>query len=165
MLNFFFLLSFSFQTKLAKILWLIVVSFGFVAAGMLIGQSYHAWQENPIATSITTHPIADLDFPTVTVCPPRNSNTALYHDLVKAGNGYFSDRQTLKDAAYKIFMEQFHKEHVQKMLAISNVENMDKVYQGLQSLPTTYKHANDFEIKICNLDGTITTPWFQEDYV
>ena len=64
---------------------------GFIGAAILIGKSYQDWQENPIATSITTHPIDDLDFPSVTICPPRDSNTALYHDLVKAGNGTLSD--------------------------------------------------------------------------
>ena len=82
---------FSPQTKSAKILWLVVVCVGFIGAAILIGKSYQDWQENPIATSITTHPIDDLDFPSVTICPPRDSNTALYHDLVKAGNGTLSD--------------------------------------------------------------------------
>ena len=65
------------QTRLAKILWFLVVCLGFIASGILIGKSYKDWQENPIATSITTHPINNLDFPIVTVCPPTNSNTAL----------------------------------------------------------------------------------------
>ena len=64
---------------------------GFIGAGVIIGKSYKEWQENPIATSITTHPIDDLDFPNVTICPPKDSNTALYHDLVKVGNRSLSD--------------------------------------------------------------------------
>ena len=45
------------QTKSAKILWFLVVCFGFIAAGILINKSYKDWHENPIATLITTHPI------------------------------------------------------------------------------------------------------------
>ena len=81
-----------FQTKSAKIIWFLVVCLGFIAAGILIGKSYKDWQKNPIATSITTHPIDDLDFPVVTVCPPKGTDTALYHDLVKAGNGTLSEK-------------------------------------------------------------------------
>ena len=114
------------QTKSAKILWFCVVCIGFVGAGILISKSYKDWQENPIATSITTHPIADLEFPVVTVCPPRHTSTALYHDLVKAGNGTLSDenRKTLRKAAYEIFIEQTHKEYTKTMLALSNRGNV-----------------------------------------
>ena len=44
------------------------------------------------ATSITTLPINDLDFSIVTICPPKGCNTALYLDLVKAGNGSLSEK-------------------------------------------------------------------------
>ena len=99
-----------FQTRSVKLLWLIVVCLGFIGAGILIGKSYKEWQDSPVATSITTHLIDDLDFPMVTVCPPEDSNTALYHDLAKVGNQSLSDnhRQTLKEAAFKIFMETPH---------------------------------------------------------
>ena len=99
------------QTKTAKIFWVGVVCLGFIGAGILIGKSYYSWQENPITTSITTHPIEDLDFPVVTICPRKGSNTALYHDLVSAGNTTLSeeDRNLLKSAAYKFFMEASHK--------------------------------------------------------
>ena len=113
----FFLSPHLIQTKAAKILWLIVVCLGFISAGILIGKSYKDWQENPIATSITTHPIDDLDFPVVTICPPKDSNTALYHDLVKVGNRSLSNenKEILKRAAFEIFIENSHKEHVKNM--------------------------------------------------
>jgi hypothetical protein len=63
-----------------------IVCLGFCGAGFLINSSYSAWQESPVATSITTHPITDLDFPTVTVCPPKGSHTALNYDLMKAND-------------------------------------------------------------------------------
>ena len=131
-------------------------------AGTLIGNSYKEWQEHPIATSITTHPIDNLDFPIVTICPPKDSNTALYHDLVKVGNGSLSekDKKTLKEAAYEIFIRQSHKEHVARMLPISYMGNMGQVLQGFHSLPKPNNLANGFEIKMWNLNGTITTPWF-----
>ena len=125
------------------------------------------WQENPIATSITTHPIDDLDFPNVTICPPKNSNTALYHDLVKAGNRSLSedDRRTLRKTAYEIFIEATHKEYAKTMSATQHMGNLDQVLKGFHSLPTAYNGANGLMIRMWNLNGTITTPWFGGDYV
>jgi len=100
----------------------------------------------------------------VSVCHPKDSSTALYHDLVNAN---ISDEQkkALKEAAFEIFMEGAHKKYVSKMLATSNIRNMDQVYQGFHSLPRPYNHVNGFEIKMWNRNGTITTPWYQEDFV
>ena len=124
------------QTRFYKILWTGVVCLGFIGAGLLISKSYKEWQESPVAPSITTRPINDLDFPIVTICPPKGSNTALYHDLVKAGNGTLSekDRIILKKSAFKIFLERSHRDYVMRMPAVSNLENMDQVYQGYHSV-------------------------------
>ena len=72
--------------KVSKLFWLTVVVFGFFIAAYLINGSYEDWQASPIATSISTHPISELDFPIVTVCPPQGSNTVLNYDLVRARN-------------------------------------------------------------------------------
>ena len=42
--------------------------------------------ESPVSTVVTTKPISDLEFPEVTVCPPRGSNTVLNHVLKKMNN-------------------------------------------------------------------------------
>ena len=143
-----------------------MVCLGFIIAGILIGKSYKEWQEHPVATSITTHPIDDLDFPKVTICPPKNSNTALFHDLVKAGNATLSDESkiTLRKTAYDIFIEQTHYEYVKNMLATSHMGNVDQVLQGFHSLPTPFNHANGLKVNMWNLNGTITTPLFGRDY-
>ena len=102
----------------------------------------------------------------MTICPPRDSNTALYHDLVKAGNITLSDldRATLRESARKIILEASHREYVKKMVAMSNLGNMDQVFQGYQSLPKAHK-LNSFEIKMWNLNGTITSPYYGEAFV
>ena len=89
------------QTRSVKILW-----FGFIGAGNLIGN-----QDSPIATSVTTDPIEDLNFPVVTVCPPK--------DILKAGNGTLSEHQKmiLREAANKIFEGKAHSECVKTILA------------------------------------------------
>ena len=103
----------------------------------------------------------------VTVCPPRDSNTALYHDLAKVDNQSLSDnhRQTLKEAAYKIFMEASHKDYVKKTLATPKPADMDQIYQGFVSLPKPYNHGKGFEVKMWNTNGTITTPFYGNDFI
>ena len=88
---------------------------GFVIASLLIGKSYREWQKSPFSTTITTHPIEELEFPIVTVCPPKDSNTALNHDLMKANNDSLTenDRKNLSNAAYEIFMERYHMDYIE----------------------------------------------------
>ena len=108
---------------------MLVVCLGFIGAGVLISKSYREWQNSPIATSITTQPVGYLEFPVVTICPTRDSNTALYHDLVKAGNQTFTieDRSDLRVSAKKIINESSYREYVRRMSAISNLGNMGQV--------------------------------------
>ena len=102
----------------------------------------------------------------MTICPPKDTNTALYHDLVKAGNGTLTEKQksSLGESAFKIFMETPHLNYVRDMLAISNLKNIDSVLHGFQSPPNSYKHKNAFETRMWNRNGSITTPWYGDDY-
>ena len=78
------------KSRTAKIAWVIIVAICFSIAIFMIAGSYKEWQDSPVSTTITTHPITELDFPTVTVCPPRGSNTALNHLLEKIKNVNFT---------------------------------------------------------------------------
>ena len=153
-----------YQTKVGRLLWAMVVCCCFLVAGTLINNSYSDWQESPIATTITTHPIAELDFPTVTVCPPRGSSTALNYDLMKADNDSMTeqDREDLIQEVYEVTIKQPHLEYAEKMIAASTAENLDEVYHGLQSIPGTY--AEGFKIKVRKLSGSIRSPFYGEDY-
>ena len=102
----------------------------------------------------------------MTLCPPRDSNTALYYDLVKAGERTLTDteRISLRESAKTIIMEASQRDYIKKMVAISNLGNMDQVYQGHHSLPKPYK-TSAFEIKMWNLNGTITSPYYGGEFV
>ena len=138
---------------------------GFLGAIYLINDSYSDWQESPIATSISTHPIAELDFPTVTVCPPRGSHTALNHDLIKAGNQSLTqeDRENLKQAAYDIFTKGSHDEYVLAMVEAANPGNLEQIYQGYQAPPRPYGDGG-FETRMWNNEGGYQTPGFGGEY-
>ena len=70
--------------RLLRLFWICVVITGFTGAAILIQLSFSSWADSPISTTIETLPISELDFPNVTVCPPRNSFTNLNPDIVRS---------------------------------------------------------------------------------
>ena len=72
--------------KYARLFWILVVITGFVGASLLIKESFDSWSEGPAKTAIGTFPIADIRFPKVTVCPPKNTFTDLNYDLMISEN-------------------------------------------------------------------------------
>ena len=82
------------------------VTLGFLTAGYLINDSSTEWQDSPVSTSIETEPLKELTFPTVTVCPPKDSHTALNYDLMKTENDSLTkeDRDFLNKVAFDLFI-------------------------------------------------------------
>ena len=148
------------QSKPAKFAWFVIICTGFLCAGHLIGKSYMAWQASPIVTTITTHSVADLDFPMVTVCPPKGSNTALNYDLILARNVSFTDamREQLKDAVWRSFIENEHKTYVEKLMNIANPSSMGEIYKGHQSVPLPYGSSKGFRTLLYAGEGSIKSP-------
>ena len=99
-------------------------------AGCLINDSFSEWLDSPIGTTISTHPIGSLDFPTVTVCPPKGSITALNYDLMKADNNFLTvkDRDVSKNAVYSTITKPSHDQFMRNMLATINKINLRQVY-------------------------------------
>ena len=95
------------KSAIERLVWVIIVAASFATAAYMINDSYKEWQESPVSTTITTHPITELEFPTVTVCPPRGSNTALNHLLekVKDVNLTEMERNDLLDISKEVFIE------------------------------------------------------------
>ena len=119
-----------------------------------------------MATSITTHPIADLDFPTVTVCPPKGSHTALNYDLMKAEDNSLTIevRENLKKETTKLFIESPTTEYVRTMVATTNPENIKQTFLGFHSVPRSYGEKKGFEVRMWSNNGSWHTPWFREGY-
>ena len=105
------------ERPLVRFIWLGVVLTGFTGASVLIQQSFSSWASSPISTTIETLPITDLEFPNVTVCPPRNSFTSLIPDLVRSRNINFDEEKRKElsdyvpyaayDAAYEAYKREF----------------------------------------------------------
>ena len=94
------------ETIWGKILWSISVLVSFSLAGLLIQQSFADWSAHPVSSVISTHPIENLKFPNVTVCPPKGTNTALNYDLVKLKSSFTpSEQEAINKNINEIFSE------------------------------------------------------------
>ena len=111
------------KSKTAKAIWVAIVVACFAYAIHMITNSYEEWQESPVSTTITTHPITELEFPTVTVCPPRGSNTALNYLLEKVKDINFTEeeRQELLDISREVFIEIPNKKYAKQMTELISV--------------------------------------------
>ena len=146
-------------------LWGLIVFLGFLFSGILIYESYGDFKDSPILVSITTKPIKGLDFPTVTVCPPKGSTTVLNYDLMKARNFSFTEkeRQILLDAASFIFQPlSLHQDYISLMEATTNEENIANIYDLMQSFPKPCG-KNCLEIMHWSTEGQIESPWYRND--
>ena len=159
-------------SKLSKVFWFLVVVAGFSSAVYLINISYVDWQASPVSTSISTHPIADLPFPTVTVCPPEASNTALNYDLVRAGNITLTekDRQTLINFTKTMLIDEPSSDFVRLARALINEGNVVELFDRKPkfSNPIPYLDNTDntrgFEIWSSQLNGSYCTPGFGKGF-
>ena len=133
---------------------------------ILIKGSYEKWQESPIETTITTHPLDDLDFPRVTVCPPKGSNTALNHDLMMADNDSFTNerRENLKEFVWKSFIYDQHTSYIEEMLALVTTFNIQSMYDGYQTVPKPYGSSKGFQITFETTNGMLKTPRFGDAF-
>ena len=91
---------------------------------------------SPIDTTITTTPISDLVFPTVTVCPPRESNTILNLPLQAVKNDSFTkqERDHLLDASFKIFLKSPNQRYARNIVDLVNKGNLMGLYEWTTSL-------------------------------
>ena len=149
------------KSKEAKVAWVAIVVVCFAIAAYIISGSYKDWQQSPVSTTITTHPITELQFPTVTVCPPRGSNTAMNYLLDNIWDDNFTEyeRQTLKDIAREVFVEIPNKKHANQMMELLSIENMRSILDEKASLPELDEH-NVVTLKFQELGGSYKTPGF-----
>ena len=135
--------------------WFFIVCFAFGISLLLIHDIYSDWQEFPISTTTLTHPISELKFPNVSVCPLKGSHTALNYDLLMVGNGSLTEeyRYNVMKATSKV-IEAEHRDYIDNMMVMN--PSIRQVYQGFQSLPKSYGNSG-LEIRMWNSSGTVET--------
>ena len=80
-------------SRLIRAAWITIVVLGFSCAGYLIWESFDNWEQNPVATTVSTHPIDQVTFPKIYVCPPKHTYTNLNHDIVNTKNVTLTEEQ------------------------------------------------------------------------
>ena len=153
------------KTTILKAIWSVIVVIAFSTALKLISNSYVEWNIDPVSTSVSTHPIHELDFPNITICPPTGYNTALNYDLVQAGKLILTEeeRDNITLAAKKAFLIDSYNDFSDLMLAVTNPTNIDAINSGLQRAPQPYSQ-DGFEVTSWAPSGSISTPWFGQKF-
>ena len=116
--------------------WIFVVVAGFTGAAVFINQSFSRWADSPITTTIETLPISRLEFPNVTVCPPRKSFTNLNLDIARSSKISLSERQ-MKALSEQISEVVFTSNMESKLATYNEYEEKNryrKQYHGLSRI-------------------------------
>ena len=160
--------------RLVRLLWISVVITGFTGAAVLIHQSFSSWTNSPISTTIETLPISDLDFPNVTVCPPKNSFTSLNPDLIMARNVNFKQEKRKElsdfvldalfdashDVKYREFIDYRQDHYLEWYTGISSTTNIpyEQYYSYINRKDKIYKVSTERHI------GSFSTPYFRQPF-
>ena len=149
------------KSRAARLAWVAIVVASFAFAIREITNALQEWRESPVSTTITTHPITELEFPEVTVCPPRGSNTALNHLLEKVKDVNFTgeEKKELLEISKEVFLEIPNKEHAQKIRDPLSVENMRSIANGQASMPEVDKEGV-ITIRSSEPEGSFSFPAF-----
>ena len=124
-------------------------------AGVLINESFGNWSSHPVSSVISTHPIKDLKFPNVTICPPKGTNTALNYDLFKLQKNFTSlEKNLITKEIINAFFDVETKTYVKTISDLVNEENFANIYRGFQPLPTQ-STQNEYTVKLYGEKGEI----------
>ena len=150
------------KTNTARAIWVAIVVACFALAITMITGSYNQWQESPVSTTITTHPIDELRFPAVTVCPPRGLNTVINHALekVKEINLTEKERQEMLNISRKVFLEIPNKNHAETVSKLFSPENIKSLANGRSSMPSVVDYSNAITLETNEVQGSFSTPGF-----
>ena len=150
--------------KLLKVFWVVVVLSGFTGAAILIYQSFQAWDESPVTTTVETLAISDLTLPKITVCPPKNTYTNLNYDLIMAKNMTLDNdtRKYLKDSATEAALDYVFQEFMSNITMFEEDNRYYNWYHGYSKISMPHYAADklQFTIDTSATLGTVTTKYF-----
>ena len=137
--------------KYVKLFWILIVTIGFTGAGVLIYQSFQSWDESPVKTSIETHPITEITFPKVTICPPKNTYTNLNTDLMMTENITLEDdiRNELTNYAAGFLFDRFYEETLRNVSMIEDTDRYYNWYHGYTKIQLPIIRYNRMNYWLC----------------
>ena len=149
--------------KYVRLFWIIVVIAGFSVAGVLIYNSFQSWDESPVKTTIETHPISEIKFPKMTVCPPKNTFTDLNFYLKIAENMTLTNntREELYNYAKELMMDQLYDDIMTDIHMLEDNDRYYNWYHGFTEMRLPYYESFNSHLKYFVVttatSGTITT--------
>ena len=153
--------------KYARLFWILVVITGFVGASIIIKESFDSWSESPVKTTIETLPIAEIKFPKVTICPPKNTFTDLNYDLILTEN--ITLTKDMRDEMFKYALEvidedSFLENNWNKLHEENRFYNW---YHGFTEIKSPY-YEDAFglliDIDTSATSGVVTTQYYGEQF-
>ena len=164
--------------RLVKVFWILTIFSGFCGAILLISQSFEAWENNPVTTTIDTKPIVDISYPKVTVCPPKQSYTNLNYDIMNVGNTTIDyDLAEENNTAYlmlksleEYFLQKDFEKVLKEMIHINEKNKYLNWYIGLTKVPEAEVMSDILitsvkpEVKTYATTGTVSSPYFQDTF-
>ena len=154
----------------ARLFWILIVLLGFAGASILIQMSFQSWSDKPISTTVETLPIDQIEFPKVTICPPKDTLTDLNEVLLGIGNKTF-EYDTLDESTtgYQVlekfttfFQNEDYKRRLSKVGAFYENERYRKWYQWDSSARFPAEDGDVEGIITMATSGNISTPYFKE---
>ena len=141
----------------------------------LINNSFTDWANSPISTTVSTHPIDELPFPMVTVCPPEGANTGLNYDLMKADEGSLTleDRREIQNFTMHLFEDKEAKAFTEELIELIKQKNLPALYNSeiIQTGSGYFEKSVDvgragfflekdtFHYDTSMTSGRMTSPW------
>ena len=155
--------------KYVRLFWILVVIGGFTGAGVLIYQSFQSWSDSPVKTTIDTHPITDITFPNVTVCPPKNTFTNLNEDLVMLEDMIVDNetREELIHHALDIILNLVHDQNIDNLNKLQESNRYTNWFKGQTEIGLPYHDPHNGFTHIINTSahsGSVSTENFGKEF-
>ena len=158
--------------KYLRLFWTLVVIAGFTGAGVLIYKSFQSWDESPVTTTIETHPIAEIKFPKVTVCPPKNTFTDLNYDLMTTQNTTLDNeiRNEIINYVHELLYDHLYESAIKaNVTMLVDKDRYYNWYHGYNTIELQYGHPSDgnilyYSVNTAATSGTISTKFFGEHF-
>ena len=153
--------------KYVRLLWIFVIITGFSVASLLIKESFDSWSESPVKTAIETLPIAEITFPKVTVCPPKNTFTDLNYDLMLTENITLTEE--MRDEMFKYAVDVINEESFSEnnWTKLHEEDRSYNWYHGYTRIKAPYWRYGALQIDLSTsaTSGVVTTQHFGEKFM
>ena len=133
-----------------QIVWSLLVVTSFIISGVLVNDSFTAWEESPTVTSMRTLPISEASFPEVTLCPPEGHNTVLNYDLLNL-NQLDIDKRAREELfleLMKLLYSHKYEEYLNISALFFNTESLRDLYEGRQKMSLIQFYENSIALDI-----------------